>query len=90
MNTLLKIILVASALSCVSGCGLKGKLKSPAQIEVDQAKKARKEQRELDRDAKRKVSAEEKAAQEQEVKQESQPPEVNPTEPPPSPSADIR
>jgi predicted small lipoprotein YifL len=45
MKTLLHSILVLSLVLGLSACGNKGKLKSPAQIELGEAKKARKKAR---------------------------------------------
>lgn len=83
MNAFFKAILIACALTSVSACGLKGKLKSPTQAEADAVKKAQKREKSALR-AERVKANEAKRAEELTQGDDTQAPEVNPTEPPPS------
>ncbi len=45
MRSVLQALLAVTLLCGVTACGTKGKLKTPSQIEADEAKKARKAQK---------------------------------------------
>jgi predicted small lipoprotein YifL len=55
MSKLLNIILAGFIILSLASCGVKGKLKSPAQIERIEAKKAEQEQKKAEEEAQRKL-----------------------------------